>query len=228
VAIETRPPPNLGRQQVPMTETNSNGDNEAKPPRPQYKVLAASDFSELGDRAVLEALRVCAAHIDPELHVITVASESSSGVRLPGSETRLLPRKEAEEASRARVAQLVDAYFAGGNSIDLEKVAVHLTLGSPAERIVALATAVDADVIVLGTHERHGMGHILGSVAEHVVKHAPCGVFVIRPRDFLLGEKLPEVQPALQPGEHPLLSSRETPTYHYVHRMSRESTRLVL
>jgi universal stress protein A len=211
-----------------MTEAISNGDHAAKPPRLQYKVLAASDFSELGDRAVLEALRVCAAHIDPELHVITVGSESSSGIRLPGSETRHLPREEAEEVARARVAQIVDVYFAQGCSIDIEKVAVHLLVGSPEERILALAGALDADVIVLGTHERHGMGHILGSVAEHVVKHAPCGVFVIRPRDFLLGEKLPEVQPALQPGEHALLSSREMPTYHYVHRMNRESTRLVL
>jgi universal stress protein A len=211
-----------------MTRANSNADNEAKPAPPQYKVLAASDFSELGDRTVLEALRLCAAHINPALHVVTVGSEWSSRVRLPGLETEPLPRKAAEEAARARVAQIVDAYFTQGHSIDIEKVAVHLTLGSPAERIVALATALDADVIVLGTHERHGLGHILGSVAEHVVKHAACGVFVIRPRDFLLGEKLPEVQPALQPGEHPLLPSHEPPTYHYVHRMNRESTRLML
>lgn len=211
-----------------MIEANSNADNEAKPAPPEYKVLAASDFSELGDRAVLDALRLCAAHINPALHVVTVGSEWSSRVRLPGLETQLLPKNEAQEASRARVAQLVDAYFAQGCSIDLEKIAVHLMLGSPAERIVALATALDADVIVLGTHERHGLGRILGSVAEHVVKHATCGVFVIRPRDFLLGEKLPEVQPALQPGEHPLLPAHEPPTYHYVHRMSRESTRLML
>jgi hypothetical protein len=52
-------------------------------------------------------------------------------------------------------------------------------------------------------------------------------VFVIRPRDFLEGERVPEIQPALKPGEHPLLPFRTAPTYHYVHRMNRESGRIM-
>jgi hypothetical protein len=50
---------------------------------------------------------------------------------------------------------------------------------------------------------------------------------VIRPRDFLDGEKVPEIQPPLQPDEHPLLPFHGPPTYHYVPRASREPDRLM-
>ena len=92
------------------------------------------------------------------------------------------------------MGKLVDEFLASGPALPMEQVAVYVATGMPSERIVALATAVDADLIVLGTHGRHGIGRmLLGSVAEAVVRRAPCGVFVIRPRDFLEGQKLPEI-----------------------------------
>jgi nucleotide-binding universal stress UspA family protein len=191
-------------------------------------VVAACDFSPLGDRAIAEALRLCAPHPAAALHVITVGIEGPTGVLLPGPETRLRPQQDAQEIARAHVAAIVDPLVAAGSVPTLEKVAVYVTLGVPSERIVALAKAVDADVIVLGTHGRHGLGRmLLGSVAEEVVKRAPCGVFVIRPRDFLEGTQLPEIQPGLKPGEHALLPFRTAPTFHYVDRASREPSRLM-
>jgi nucleotide-binding universal stress UspA family protein len=51
--------------------------------------------------------------------------------------------------------------------------------GRPAEELCAAATA--KDLIVVATHGRRGLGRILlGSVAENVVRHAPCPVLVIR------------------------------------------------
>jgi hypothetical protein len=109
--------------------------------------------------------------------------------------------------------------------LELEKIAYYVSVGAPAERIVTLARVVDADLIVLGTHGRHGLERmIMGSVAHEVLQTAPCGVFVIRPRDFLEGEKLPDIQPPLRQGEHSLLPPRIQPTYHYVHRLSRDTT----
>jgi nucleotide-binding universal stress UspA family protein len=58
--------------------------------------------------------------------------------------------------------------------------------GSPVHHlIVEKAKELGADLIVLATHGRTGLAHVLlGSVAEHVVRHAPCPVFVIRnPKD---------------------------------------------
>jgi nucleotide-binding universal stress UspA family protein len=54
-------------------------------------------------------------------------------------------------------------------------------IGTPAEEIVRFADARDADLIVMGTHGRTGLAHlVMGSVAEHVVRAAPCPVLLVR------------------------------------------------
>jgi len=56
--------------------------------------------------------------------------------------------------------------------------------GNAASEIVELARTVPADVIVISTHGRTGLKHVLlGSVAEHVIRHAPCPVLVVRERE---------------------------------------------
>jgi nucleotide-binding universal stress UspA family protein len=61
-----------------------------------------------------------------------------------------------------------------------------LVTGSPTDHvIVEKAKELGVDVIVISTRGRTGMAHVLlGSVAEHVIRHAPCPVFVVRnPKD---------------------------------------------
>jgi len=56
-----------------------------------------------------------------------------------------------------------------------------LRTGSPHEEIVALATDERADLVVIGTHGRGGVNRaLLGSVADRVVRLAPCPVLTIR------------------------------------------------
>jgi nucleotide-binding universal stress UspA family protein len=211
-----------------MTAQQSGAEQGTNEPVAPYQVIAACDFSPLGDRAVTEALSACVQHPAAALHVITVAAEGPRGVILPGTEAHFIPHNEARERMQAHVGKLVDDFVARGPALPMDHVAVYVATGVPSERIIALATAVDADLIVLGTHGRHGIGRmLLGSVAEAVVRRAPCGVFVIRPRDFLEGQKVPEIQPPLKAGEHPLLPFRSAPTYHYIHRMSRETGRIM-
>lgn len=207
-----------------MTTTTPSSSPQVRP----YRIVAACDFSPLGERAVQEALRICSTQPAAALHVITVAAHGVSGVLLPGSEPRMRSQEDAQEQARVRLEQLLAEYTAQHPRLPLEKIAVYVTTGNPSDCIVSLASGVDADLIVLGTHGRQGLERmLLGSVAEEVVRRAPCGVFVIRPRDFLQGEKLPEIQPPLREGEHPLLPFRTAPTYHYVHRLSRESSRMM-
>lgn len=55
--------------------------------------------------------------------------------------------------------------------------------GKPWEVIVAVASKTAADLIVIGTHGYTGLKHtVLGSVAERVVRHAPCPVLTVRTR----------------------------------------------
>lgn len=214
----------------PAAVTQALGTEDSGPSvqSARYRVLAACDFTPLGNRVVSEAMRLCEAHPGAELHIVSVAAEHARGFLLPGQSAQVMSNIEAQEFARQHVALLVDDYLALGNRSSLEHVAVYVVGGNPSERIVALASSLDADLIVLGTHSRHGLERVLlGSVAQEVLRRAPCGVFVIRPRDFLDGEKLPEIQPPLRAEEHALLPMHLPPTYHYVPRASREQDRMM-
>ena len=75
-----------------------------------------------------------------------------------------------------------DALKKLADSFDL-KVETIFTEGDPGHEIIRVAEEENADLIVLGTHGYTGWKRFtLGSVAEFVVKHAPCAVFIIRPK----------------------------------------------
>jgi len=64
--------------------------------------------------------------------------------------------------------------------IELETV---LKSGHAAEEIVAAAEELEADLLVMATHGRTGVPHlVLGSVAEKVLREAPCLVLTINPK----------------------------------------------
>ena len=68
------------------------------------------------------------------------------------------------------------------------KVVTRIVGGAPWDQIVAIANADPSiETIVMGTHGRSGISRaLIGSVAERVVRHAPCSVLVVRPpRDLL-------------------------------------------
>ena len=65
-------------------------------------------------------------------------------------------------------------------------------VGPAAEKIIEAAQEEDSDLIVMTTHGRTGISHVLmGSVAEKVVRQAPCPVFTIRPKGEVLAENMP-------------------------------------
>jgi nucleotide-binding universal stress UspA family protein len=56
--------------------------------------------------------------------------------------------------------------------------------GVPWEEVVTAARESNTDLIILSTHGRTGLSHaLLGSVAERVMRHAPCPVLVVRERE---------------------------------------------
>jgi nucleotide-binding universal stress UspA family protein len=61
------------------------------------------------------------------------------------------------------------------------RVRTRVTLGSPAEEILAAARSISADLIAMATHGRSGIGRVLlGSVAESVLRASPVPVLLIR------------------------------------------------
>lgn len=158
---------------------------DGKLKHPPFRIVAATEFSHLGNCVVEEAVAAANCHRQAELHVVALGLSEGTKVRLSGVGKRLLVEEEANEIARNHVAGLVTRYQRKHRGLQLDRVAVQVAIKQPAERVVALATLLDADVIIVGTRGRSGFRHcVLGSVAEAVVQHAPCGVFVVRPRDF--------------------------------------------
>jgi nucleotide-binding universal stress UspA family protein len=79
---------------------------------------------------------------------------------------------------------------------ELGAKAVLLTSASPAQSIADYAREAPADIVVIGTHGRSGLSHLLmGSVAEKVVRIAPCPVLTVRrqEREFVTPDAIQAV-----------------------------------
>lgn len=85
--------------------------------------------------------------------------------------------RELKEKSEKKIAALVEDYshLKGGAEGKVE-------IGDAAEKIVGYAADEEADMIIIGTHGNKGLERLLmGSVAEKVVRTAPCPVLVFNP-----------------------------------------------
>lgn len=189
-----------------------------------YRIVVGFDFSELAQRAVEEACSIAAKSAPAEMHVLTVAQQAGDQVRLPGT-----PEAQSEEAARetvrVRIGQIVDEYQKRRGPIGVERIAVYVLAGlpaqDPAKGITGLASALDANVIVVGTHGRPALSRLLlGSVARDVVSEATTNVYVVRPADFVGGERVPSIEPPLRPGESHLKHFEHRRTYHYVDKVA--------
>jgi universal stress protein A len=67
--------------------------------------------------------------------------------------------------------------------LDITEDNLWLEIGSPKTEIVRVAKENKVDLIVLGSHGRHGLALILGSTANGVLHHADCDVLAVRLRD---------------------------------------------
>jgi nucleotide-binding universal stress UspA family protein len=86
-------------------------------------------------------------------------------------------QQEVDAAGRKQL----DAIVTPDTRHTLDVETVLRTSNSPADEIVTYAREASIDLIVLGTHGRGGMAHmLLGSVAERVVRTAPCPVLTVR------------------------------------------------
>jgi universal stress protein A len=139
------------------------------------KILVATDFSAPSEAALAYA-RELARTFGASLHLVHVVEPvySSLGIDgfLPGPE---IEATFAEGAHKQLTAMLENGDRAAGAH------AVVLTANAIPEAITACASEAGIDLIVMGTHGRSGVAHLLmGSVAERVVRTAPCPVLTVR------------------------------------------------
>lgn len=142
-------------------------------------VLAATDLEDAGDPALEEAAGL-AARFGAVLHLLHVVTEP---MKEPWSgfspAAAYLAEIDAHKAGAIRrLNRLADRIGAAPAGVD-----VAVRVGDPADAILQYATDHDIDLIVCGTHGRRGLDRlVMGSVAERVVRLAPCAVLTVGPR----------------------------------------------
>ena len=139
------------------------------------RILVPSDFSECSDAAVRYGLEL-ARKFGARLHLLHVIQDpatqpwAADGFAVPLLEAVDQWQKDA----KVRLEHAIPPE-------DLVNAVVTCTIASPCAEILRYAAANGIDLIVMGTHGRGGVSHmLLGSIAEKVVRRAPCPVLTVR------------------------------------------------
>jgi nucleotide-binding universal stress UspA family protein len=136
------------------------------------RILLATDLSPTSDLATDWAFTLARTN-DAALLVVSVIDTRE--LRMPGG--RFRTRVDQVRDGRELSAQ---ALVERGRRIGVP-VTFLVWTGDPAESIVAAAEAEEVDTVVVGAHGRGPIGRFLmGSVSEHVARHAPCPVLIVR------------------------------------------------
>jgi len=142
------------------------------------KILYPTDFSELSTYALRYALSFAHAY-QAKLHCLHVVDEAYQYWTAMGPNS--VPVGPATEDILQSARKEMDS-FAAEHFKDIEvEVITDVVLGRPFMEIIQYARKQCIDLIVLATHGRTGLTHVLlGSVAERVVRKSPCPVLTIR------------------------------------------------
>jgi nucleotide-binding universal stress UspA family protein len=145
------------------------------------KILIPTDFSSSSENAMRYAVSF-AKEYNAELIVLHVIKESHRPKHLITTlSDEEIDKIIADEIGLAKKAmeQFVNVF---GEGLNVQRL---IKSGIPVVEIVESAKEEKVDLIVMGTHGQTGTRHaLIGSVAERVVRNAPCPVFTVKPLGF--------------------------------------------
>jgi nucleotide-binding universal stress UspA family protein len=151
---------------------------EKEVPMPGFKkVLFPIDFSECSEKVFPKALQT-AKTFDARLYLLFVARDISYLTNIDVSRDLLMNTvAEVARAGEKQMEAFCDKYLNGFSNYETKVV-----IGSPEEEILKYADDQGIDLIVMGTHGRKGLERtLMGSVADHVIKHAAVPVMTQNP-----------------------------------------------
>lgn len=143
------------------------------------KILVPTDFSDFSKPAMAYGCAI-AARFESELHLLHVVPDPA--MLVPDShafavEPMLAQADSMKQESEKQLAELPGDGWDNGKPIVRE-----IRVGAAFLEIIDYAKANDVDLIVIGTHGRSGLMHVLlGSVAERIVRKSPCPVLTVKP-----------------------------------------------
>lgn len=136
-------------------------------------ILLAIDFSDYG-HYVAQRAKQLVDQFSAHLHIIHVLDnipmpDTPYGLVIPLDEDSSYDLLEAE---KNKLKQISD-------QLDIAPTRRWMVWGEPQQEITQLATQQHIDLIVVGSHERHGLAVLVGSTAKGVLYHADCDVLAI-------------------------------------------------
>jgi nucleotide-binding universal stress UspA family protein len=159
-----------------MSQPTEPGHELQDPPDEPKAILAAVDGSANAARVVSMATRLARAMPGAELHLVHVFRTSRldrARMGAPTGNADLIEDAKEQLAYHVRTAKKQSRASITG----------HFALGDPAGEILKLCESLDADVLVVGTHDYVGFERfLLGSVAENLMRKAGCPVLIVRPK----------------------------------------------
>jgi len=139
---------------------------------PYYRILIAVDNSEHSLIAAKKGIEL-AHHLKANVSLLFVIDRTRT---IHSSDTGIFA-EEAADLLRSEAETTLDQITTMFGSDDLIRFTPE---GTPTEEIIKTAERWDADLIVMGTHGRTGLLHLLlGSIAEHVLRHSKIPVLVV-------------------------------------------------
>jgi nucleotide-binding universal stress UspA family protein len=142
-------------------------------------IVVALDLSPVSE-AVMRTAAVAAAARPSELHVLHVLKPP------PPEPVNALHVATVVEQTKDQLKE-----FARDLPRTVARVVIHVRMGDAEVEIAQLASDLESDLIVVGTHGYKGIDRILlGSVAEALVRNAPCPVLTYRPKTIRLWERI--------------------------------------
>src|SRR5688572_19526592 len=166
----------VGRRDEPLLAAGATGPFRIK------SILVPVDFSDCSKKALQYAVPLA----QPHQAAITLLYVLAPPPYNPGEfgvvfGTMNYPLIETD--MRAAAEEKLNAFAETEVAGEIQKQSV-VRIGSAGAEIIALAREIPADLIVISTHGRSGIKHVLlGSVAEDVVRRAPCPVLVVREQE---------------------------------------------
>ena len=139
-------------------------------------VLAAVDLTEEADQVITEAKRIADDH-SAKLSLLTVVkplTQVYGGLDMAAyTQATVNFEREAQSQASEQLKTLGARFGVKGED-------THAVIGGPSPQIVEVANDQGADLIVIGSHGKHGLGLLLGSTANGVLHHADCDVLTVR------------------------------------------------
>lgn len=140
-------------------------------------ILVPIDVSEIDlTRQVIPYVQAHSVLNTARVHFVTVVPTLPYYSSLGLAYTAEMPKiKEFQHTALMKLDEIVKQF-----NVPAMKIQTHAVSGSPKDKILELAKAIDADLIIIGSHRPDITTYFLGSTAAAVVRHATCPVLVVR------------------------------------------------